>query len=73
MVHENSDDGRLCTKPLEYRIGHPLAGLMTLQNFIDGGCDVVGAKILVVVKALGAKKTCPSARLSGRVLIADSV
>ncbi|KAI7483291.1 hypothetical protein KC357_g3403 [Hortaea werneckii] len=57
MVHENSDDGSLCTKPCGYRIGHPLAGLMTLQNFIDGGCDVVGAKILVVVKAVGAKKS----------------
>ncbi|KAI6890359.1 hypothetical protein KC318_g14656 [Hortaea werneckii] len=57
MVHENSDDGKLCAKPLGYRTGHPLAGLMTLQNFIDGGCDVAGAKILVVVKATGPKKT----------------
>lgn len=64
MVHENSDDGRLCSKPLGYRTGHSLTGLMTLQNFIDGGCDVVGAKILVVVKATGPKKTCPSKRSS---------
>lgn len=64
MVHENSDDGSLCSKPLGYRTGHPLTGLMTLQNFIDGGCDVVGAKILVVVKATGPKKTCPSERSS---------
>jgi hypothetical protein len=29
---------------------------MTLQNFIDGGYDVVDAKILVVVKSIGVKK-----------------
>lgn len=42
--------------PLGYREGIPLSGLMTLQNFIDGGCDVTDAKILVVVKSIGAKK-----------------
>lgn len=57
MVHENSDDGQVLRRPLGYRRGHPLSGVMTLQNFVDGGYDVVDAKILVVVKSLGVKKT----------------
>ncbi|KAK5131070.1 hypothetical protein LTR08_001356 [Meristemomyces frigidus] len=56
MLHQNSDDGTLCSKPLGYRAGQPLCGLMTLQNFLDGGYDVVDAKVLVVVKSIGAKK-----------------
>ena len=56
MLHQNSDDGKLCNKPLGYRAGQPLCGLMTLQNFLDGGYDVIDAKILVVVKSIGAKK-----------------
>ncbi|KAK4638210.1 uncharacterized protein CLAFUR5_00778 [Fulvia fulva] len=54
MIHENSDVGTYKT-PLAYRPGLPLNGLMTLQNFIDGGYDVVDAKVLVVVKSIGAK------------------
>ena len=60
MVHENSDDGRMYRKPLGFRQGRPLSGVMTLQNFIDGGYDVTDAKILVVVKSVGAKKTSES-------------
>ena len=60
MVHENSDDGRMYRKPLGFRQGRPLSGVMTLQNFIDGGYDVTDAKILVVVKSVGAKKTSKS-------------
>ncbi|OCK79378.1 hypothetical protein K432DRAFT_299970 [Lepidopterella palustris CBS 459.81] len=56
MIHENSDDGVLCKKPLGYKEGHPLPGLMTLKNFIDGGYDVVDARILVCVKSIGARK-----------------
>lgn len=55
MVHDNSDDGRYRT-PLGYTEGVPLDGLMTLQNFIDGGYDVTDARILVVVKSIGSKK-----------------
>lgn len=55
MVHNNSDNG-MFRMPLGYRAGLPLNGLMTLQNFIDGGYDVLDAKILVVVKSIGAKK-----------------
>ena len=58
MIHERSDDGVLCTKPLGYRNGQPLAGLMTLQNFIDGGSEIVNAKVLVVVRSIGPKKRC---------------
>jgi len=43
-------------KPLGLRKGQPLTGLMTLQNFVDGGYDVLDARILVVVKSIGAKK-----------------
>lgn len=57
MVHENSDDGQVLRRPLGYRKGYPLSGVMTLQNFADGGYDVNDAKILVVVKSIGAKKT----------------
>lgn len=56
MVHDNSDDRNMCNAPLGYRQGRPLNGVMTLQNFIEGGYDVVDAKILVVVKSIGAKK-----------------
>lgn len=57
MVHENSDDGTMLRRPLAYREGRPLSGVMTLLNFVEGGYDVVDAKILVVVKSIGAKKT----------------
>ncbi|KAF7191438.1 hypothetical protein HII31_07461 [Pseudocercospora fuligena] len=55
FVHQNSDDGRYRT-PLGYTEGVPLNNLMTLQSFIDGGYDVIDARILVVVKSIGAKK-----------------
>ena len=56
MVHENSDNGAMYRLPLEYREDRPLGGVMTLSNFNEGGYDVVDAKILVVVKSIGAKK-----------------
>ena len=56
MVHENSDNGAMYRTPLGYRERHPLGGVMTLSNFNEGGYDVVDAKILVVVKSIGAKK-----------------
>ena len=56
MVHENSDDGSMCNTPLEYHEGLPLSGVMPLQNFVDGGCDVIDAKILLIVKSVGVKK-----------------
>lgn len=56
MVHENSGNGAMYRTPLGYCARRPLSGVMTLQNFQDGGYDIVGAKILVVVKNIGAKK-----------------
>ncbi|KAF2838088.1 hypothetical protein M501DRAFT_992963 [Patellaria atrata CBS 101060] len=56
MIHENSDDGILCKTPLGYRDGHELTGLMTLNNFIQGGYDVSDSRILVCVKSIGARK-----------------
>jgi hypothetical protein len=43
-------------RPLGHREGRQMSDLMTLQNFIEGGYDVVGAKVLVVVKSLGQRK-----------------
>jgi hypothetical protein len=60
MVHENSDDGTMFKRPLGHREGRQRSDLMTLQNFIEGGYDVVGAKILVVVKSLGQRKKSES-------------
>lgn len=56
MVHENSDDGTLCKTPIGYEEGQSLEGLMTLKNFAEGGYEVARAKILVVVKSIGARK-----------------
>nr|POE80954.1 hypothetical protein CFP56_57028 [Quercus suber] len=55
-IHDNSGDGEMCRKPLGLQKHEPLDGLMTLRNFAEGGCDVIGAKVVVVVKAVGAKK-----------------
>lgn len=57
MVHEKSDNGTQFKLPLGYNEGRALDGLMTLANFIDGGADVVDAKIMVVVKSIGHRKT----------------
>lgn len=56
MLHENSDEGVLCKTPLGYVGGQQLSGLMTLKNFLNGGYDVAGGRILVCVKSIGAKK-----------------
>ncbi|KAM0720908.1 hypothetical protein Q7P37_003193 [Cladosporium fusiforme] len=56
MIHENSDEDIMYKRPLGHHDGRPMPNLMTLQNFIDGGYDVIGARILVVVKSLGQRK-----------------
>ncbi|KAK6440557.1 hypothetical protein LTR95_003224 [Oleoguttula sp. CCFEE 5521] len=56
MIHSRSDDGVMLKRPLGHSDSRPLTGLMTLQNFVDGGYDVLDAKILVVVKSLGMRK-----------------
>jgi hypothetical protein len=58
MIHTTDATDSLCRAPLEYRKGKPLQGLMTIDSYLgSGGHDgVVGAKILVCVKSIGAKK-----------------
>ncbi|GIZ40976.1 hypothetical protein CKM354_000429500 [Cercospora kikuchii] len=56
MLHENSDDGKMYRTPLEYKDNVPINRLITLETFLNGGYDVVDAKLLVVVKSIGAKK-----------------
>ncbi|KAF2725848.1 hypothetical protein K431DRAFT_259573 [Polychaeton citri CBS 116435] len=56
-IHNNNDDRQILRTPLGLLTNRPLSSLMTLQNFIDGGYDVHDARILVVVKSIGARKT----------------
>lgn len=58
MVQEQSDEGVLCKTPLGYRDGKQLDGLIMLKNYIEGGHEVTGVKVLVCVKSIGARKTC---------------
>ena len=57
MIHTHQGTEAVCRVPLEYEKGQSLPGLMTLESYIGGGHDgVVGAKILVCLKSIGAKK-----------------
>lgn len=58
MVHDQSDTGEQCKAPLGYVEDHPLAGLITLKKFVEGGHEIVNSKILVCVKSIGVKKKC---------------
>jgi hypothetical protein len=58
MQDEAGNTSKLCKTPLGHYEGQPLAGLMTLQNFIDGGCEVAVPRVLVCVKSIGARKKC---------------
>lgn len=58
MVHEHSDEGVQCKTPLGYKEGQPLAGLMTLKNFVEGGYEITDGKILVCIKSIGPRKKC---------------
>jgi len=71
MVHENSDNGTMFKRPLGHREGRQMSDLMTLQNFIEGGYDVVGAKVLVVVKSLGQRKRSRSMDRASFAVYAD--
>ena len=59
MVQEN-DEIDLFKTPLGYRDGKQLDNLMTLRNYIDGGHEIAGVKILVCVKSIGGRKKCKS-------------
>ena len=59
QVHEEGtdiDEHAVCRTPLGYREGKALPGLMTLKNFVEGGFEIVGCKVLVCVKSIGSKK-----------------
>ena len=58
MVQEKSDEGVLCKTPLGYRDGKQLDGLITLQNYTNGGHEILGVKVLVCVKSIGGRKKC---------------
>ena len=58
MVQENSDEGVLCKTPLGCREGKQLDGFITLKNYIDGGHEVSGVRVLVCVKSIGGRKKC---------------
>ena len=60
MVQENSDEGVLCKTPLGYRDGKQMDGLITLKNYIAGGHEVGGVRVLVCVKSIGGRKKCGS-------------
>ena len=60
MVQENSDEGVLCKAPLGYQAGEQLDGLITLKNYIEGGHEVPGVRVLVCVKSIGGRKKCES-------------
>ncbi|KAI9730849.1 MAG: hypothetical protein M1834_005567 [Cirrosporium novae-zelandiae] len=57
MIQDQSDGKVLCKSPLEYTENRPLAGLMTLKNFKEGGHEVPEVKVLVCIKSIGVKKT----------------
>ena len=57
MIHTNESTNGICRTPLDYHRGKPLQGLMALDSYLTSGHDgVVGAKILVCVKSIGARK-----------------
>ena len=58
MVQDRSDEGVLCKTPIGYRDGKSLDSLMTLKNYVDGGHEVNGGKVLVCVKSIGGSRKC---------------
>ncbi|OWO97470.1 hypothetical protein B2J93_5283 [Marssonina coronariae] len=58
LLHTTPSTDGVCHAPLGYRRGHALPGLMTLDSWLQGGHDgVAGARILVCVQSIGARKT----------------
>ncbi|TVY57712.1 hypothetical protein LCER1_G001285 [Lachnellula cervina] len=57
MIHTTLGTNALCHVPIGFRKGQPLPGLMALESWVRDGHDgVQGAKILVCVKSVGAKR-----------------
>ena len=57
LIEEKNDDSTLYKTPLGYHEGEQLQGLMTLKSFVEGGAEVLHAKILVCIKSIGGRKT----------------
>lgn len=55
-VHDESDGPTQCRAPLGFETAQNMKSLMTLKNYVDGGWEVDDAKIMVVVKSVGARK-----------------
>ncbi|KAL8660274.1 MAG: hypothetical protein Q9202_006709 [Teloschistes flavicans] len=55
-VDKNSDNTTLFRRPLGYDEGEQLTGLMTLKNYMEGGHEVTGSKVLLCVKSIGRRK-----------------
>lgn len=72
LIHTTAASASLCHLPLEYRRGQPLPGLMTLGTWLTGGHDgVIGAKVLVVVKSIGPRKTITRKDGGGETQLCD--
>jgi hypothetical protein len=57
VIHTTSSTDDICRVPLDYHGGNALQGLMTVGSYTSSGHDgVVGVKILVCVKSIGARK-----------------
>ncbi|QSZ32954.1 hypothetical protein DSL72_002537 [Monilinia vaccinii-corymbosi] len=57
MIHTHSGASDVCRVPLGYSKGEALSGLMTLEAYLNGGYDgVIGVKLLICVKSIGARK-----------------
>ncbi|RAL61326.1 hypothetical protein DID88_009462 [Monilinia fructigena] len=53
MIHTHSGASDICRIPLGYTKGEPLAGLMTIEAYLNGGHDgVIGVKLLICVRVL---------------------
>ena len=56
MLHDYSDQGVACRTPVGYQKGKELEKLMTLGDFLGGGYDVEGVRVLVCVKSVGCRR-----------------
>ncbi|KAI9717432.1 MAG: hypothetical protein M1828_007194 [Chrysothrix sp. TS-e1954] len=69
LLPSTTDNEIDCRLPSGYQEGQPLSNLMSLHNFIEGGHEVAGARILVCVKSIGAKKTVTNKDGNAHVLV----
>ncbi|KAF1350721.1 hypothetical protein BDV97DRAFT_154736 [Delphinella strobiligena] len=55
-THDENDEPTQCRAPLGFETALNIQSLMTLKAYVDGGWEVDDAKIMVVVKSIGARK-----------------